>query len=85
VGLLIKKHLTSTVVRAIVLLYNTNAYGGHDMQKQYTLEDFTNLEYYNKLRCADGDVVQYIAKRKRARTHCLITVKNNTVLKVQKY
>jgi len=55
------------------------------VQKQYTLEDFTNLEYYNKLRCADGDVVQYIAKRKRARTHCLITVKNNVVLKVQKY
>jgi hypothetical protein len=55
------------------------------MQKQYALADFTDLEYYNKLRCADGDVVQYIAKRKRARAHCLITVKNNVVLRVQKY
>ena len=55
------------------------------MQKQYTLADFTDLEYYNKQRCADGDVVQYIAKRKRAKTHFLITVKNNKLLKVQKY
>ena len=55
------------------------------MQKQYTLADFVSLEYYNKLRCADGDVVQYIAKRKRAKTHFLITVKNNIVLRVQKF
>ena len=55
------------------------------MQKQLTLNDFTNLEYYNKQRCADGDVVQYIAKRVRGRLHYLITVKNNKLLKVQKY
>ena len=55
------------------------------MQKQYTLNDFTNLEYYNKQRCADGDVVQYIAKRVRSRLHYLITVKNDKLLKVQKY
>ena len=55
------------------------------MQKQLTLNDFTQLEYYNKQRCADGDVVQYVAKRVRSRSHYLITVKNDTVLRVQKY
>jgi hypothetical protein len=50
-----------------------------------TLKDFTNLEYYNKMRCADGDVVQYIAKSVKQKTHFLITVKNDKLLKVQKY
>lgn len=51
----------------------------------HTLNDFYDLEYYNKMRCADGDVVQYIAKRVRSRLHYLITVKNDKLLKVQKY
>ena len=55
------------------------------MQKQLTLKDFTQLEYYNKQRCADGDVVQYIAKRIATPTHFLITVKNDVVIKVQNY
>jgi hypothetical protein len=55
------------------------------MQKQYTIDDFYNLEYYNKQRCADGDVVQYIAKCFKAKTHFLITVKNNKLLRVQNY
>jgi len=55
------------------------------MQKKYTLDDFCDLEYYNKQRCADGDVVQYIAKRIATSTHFLITVKNDTVMRVQKY
>ena len=55
------------------------------MQKQYTLGDFYDLEYYNKQRCADGDVVQYIAKRIATSTHFLITVKNDTVIRVQNY
>lgn len=50
-----------------------------------TLKDFTDLEYYNKLRCADGDVVQYIARSVKHKTHFLITVKNDTVLRVQTY
>ena len=56
--------------------------GGLYMQ---TLKDFTNLEYYNKMRCADGDVVQYIAKSVKNKKHYIITVKNDTVLKVQHY
>jgi len=55
------------------------------MQKQYTINDFYNLEYYNKQRSADGDIVQYIAKCFKAKTHFLITVQNNKLLKVQKY
>ena len=55
------------------------------MQKQYTLGDFYDLEYYNKQRCADGDVVQYIAKRIATPTHFLITVKNDKLLNVELY
>ena len=50
-----------------------------------TLTDFTDLQYYNKLRCADGDVVQYIALSVKQKTHFLITVKNDKLLEVQKY
>jgi hypothetical protein len=50
-----------------------------------TLEDFTNLEYYNKMRCADGDVVQYIAKCIKLKRHFLITVKNDKILNVELY
>ena len=50
-----------------------------------TLKDFTNLQYYNKLRCADGDVVQYIAKSVKLKRHFLITVKNDVVLTVDYY
>ena len=50
-----------------------------------TLKDFTNLEYYNNMRCADGDVVQYIARSVKNKKHYIITVKNDTVLKVQQY
>ena len=50
-----------------------------------TLKDFTDLEYYNKLRCADGDVVQYIAKSVKLKRHFLITVKNDVVLNVDYY
>jgi len=55
------------------------------MQKQYTINDFYNLEYYNKLRCADGDVVQYIAKSVKLKKHFLITVKNDKLLNVELY
>ena len=55
------------------------------MQKKYTLGDFYNLEYYNKLRCADGDVVQYIAKSIKLKRHFLITVKNDKLLNVELY
>jgi hypothetical protein len=64
-------------------MLNTQSEG--TMQKKYTLGDFYDLEYYNKQRCADGDVVQYIAKRIATPTHFLITVKNDTVIKVQNY
>ena len=50
-----------------------------------TLKDFTDLEYYNKMRCADGDVVQYIAKSIRLKRHFLITVKNDKLLNVEHY
>ena len=50
-----------------------------------TLKDFTDLEYYNKLRCADGDVVQYIARSIKLKRHFLITVKNDVVLNVDYY
>jgi hypothetical protein len=50
-----------------------------------TLKDFTDLQYYNKLRCADGDVVQYIAKSIKLKRHFLITVKNDVVLNVDYY
>ena len=50
-----------------------------------TLKDFTDLEYYNKMRCADGDVVQYIAKSIKLRRHFLITVKNDKLLNVEQY
>jgi len=50
-----------------------------------TLKDFTDLQYYNKLRCADGDVVQYIAKSVKLKRHFLITVKNDVVLNVDYY
>ena len=50
-----------------------------------TLKDFTDLQYYNKLRCVDGDVVQYIAKCVKAKTHFLITVQNDKLLKVEQY
>ena len=50
-----------------------------------TLKDFYDLEYYNKMRCADGDVVQYIAKSVKQKTHFLITVKNDIVINVKKY
>ena len=52
---------------------------------QTTLSEFYDLQYYNKQRCADGDVVQYIAKRVKHKTHFLITVKNNNVIKVEAY
>ena len=50
-----------------------------------TLKDFTDLQYYNKLRCADGDVVQYIAKSIKLKRHFLITVQNDVVLNVELY
>ena len=50
-----------------------------------TLKDFTNLQYYNKLRCVDGDVVQYIAKSVKLKRHFLITVKNDKLLNVELY
>jgi len=55
------------------------------MQKQYTIKDFTDLQYYNKLRCADGDVVQYIARSIKLKRHFLITVQNDKLLKVEQY
>ena len=51
----------------------------------HTLNDFYDLEYYNKMRCADGDVVQYIAKSIKLKRHFLITVKNDKLLKVEQY
>lgn len=55
------------------------------MQKQVTLADFYNLEYYNKQRTAQGDIVQYIAKRVKHKHRFLITVQNNKLLKVEAY
>jgi hypothetical protein len=49
------------------------------------IQDFYALEYYNKLRSAEGDVVQYIAKRVKHSTRFLITVQNNKLLKVETY
>ena len=50
-----------------------------------TLKDFTDLQYYNKVRCADGDVVQYIARSIKLKRHFLITVKNDKLLNVDYY
>ena len=49
------------------------------------IQDFYALEYYNKQRTAQGDIVQYIAKRVKHKTHFLITVQNNKLLKVEAY
>ena len=49
------------------------------------IQDFYALEYYNKQRCANGDIVQYIAKHVKHKTHFLITVQNNKLIKVEQY
>jgi Txe/YoeB family toxin of Txe-Axe toxin-antitoxin module len=49
------------------------------------IQDFYALEYYNKQRTAQGDIVQYIAKRIKHKHRFLITVQNNVLLKVEPY
>lgn len=42
------------------------------------IQGWTDLEYYNKQRCADGDSVIYVARKVRGSKRYFLRVKNFT-------
>ena len=46
------------------------------------VQGWTDLEYYNKQRCADGDAVTYIARKVNGSKRCFLLVKNHTAVVV---
>jgi hypothetical protein len=46
------------------------------------VEGWRDLQYYNKQRCVDGDIITYIARKVRGRKQHFIQVQNYTAIQV---